>query len=86
MSRPKVTPQTCPRGTKIQSVLMDKGRFKYPSQAKVWLKDHKFRRTLDEKPNTFRARQLDPSAFKSRSFRTITLTKGIKAVVGCPKK
>ncbi len=82
----KITPWSCPRGTVIQSVLLDKTRFKTPGQAKKWLKEHSFYRTLDKKPNTFRARQFEPSEFNKRSFRTITLTKGIKAVIGCPKK
>jgi hypothetical protein len=65
---------------------MDKVRFHKPGWAKEWLKFHGFKRGLDVKPNTFRARQQEPSKFLKRSFRTITLSPGVKAVIGCPKK
>jgi hypothetical protein len=57
-----------------------------PKEAKAWLKKHGFRRALDEKPNTYRARQADPSLFLKGSFRTIEFANGIKAVIGCPTK
>ena len=42
---------------------------------------------IDETEDSFRIRQVNPSAFDSRSFRTITISEkeGIKAVVGCKR-
>ncbi len=75
----------CPIGTKIQSVLFDKNYFTL-SQAKKWLEKHEFDNTEaeDEKELTYRFRQIHPSKFTKDGFRTIKLTEGVKAVVGCP--
>jgi hypothetical protein len=63
---------------KLQSVIFKKTEFT-KAKAKSWLKRHKLKTSLDEKPTTLRARQKDPS--KKKTFRTITFTKGIKGVI-----
>lgn len=74
----------CPVGTKIQTLLFDKGKFS-EAEAKKWASGHDFKTSVDEKANTYRMRQAEPSDFSKGSFRTITLKSGIKAVIGCPK-
>lgn len=69
------------RRTTLQSLILSKSIFTKIG-AKAWLKKHGFRRTLDVKANTLRARQIEPSDFAPRSFRTIPITTGIKAVIG----
>jgi hypothetical protein len=69
------------RRTTLQSLILSKSQFTKLG-AKAWLKKHGFRRTLDDKVNTLRARQIEPTEFISRSFRTIPITTGIKAVIG----
>ena len=68
--------------TKIQSVLLSRRAFRTQRLAKAWLELHGFRRELDVKPRTYRARQIDPSHFARGSFRTIQLTAGVEAVIG----
>lgn len=74
----------CPVGTRIQTLIFDKRSFSH-TEAVQWAQDHDFNAAVDEKENTWRMRQLPPSGFKDNSFRTINITKGIKAVIGCPK-
>jgi hypothetical protein len=64
---------------------MSKRRFKRKS-ARGWLIAHQFKSMFDEKPNSLRARQIAPELFHKKSFRTINLTKGVKAVIGCRKR
>ena len=74
----------CPVGTKVQSLIFSKDKFSEKS-AKDWAKKHDFiYGYTDEKENTFRIRQQEPSDFTN--MRTIEMTKGVKAVIGCPKK
>ncbi|MFA6569919.1 MAG: hypothetical protein WCT77_01645 [Bacteroidota bacterium] len=76
----------CPIDTKIQTVLIDKNNFRL-SGARKWLKEHDFKyKGVDETDNYYRFRQIEPSEFNKDSFRTIELTDGVKAVVGCPIK
>lgn len=76
----------CPVGTKIQTLIFNKDNFT-KKQAKDWAKKHDERYGfVDEKENTYRIRQREPETFVEDSFRTITLTKGVKGVIGCPKK
>ncbi len=71
----------------IQTLILSKSRFKTKGQASKWVRSHGFKTSkVDEKKNTFRYRQKEPSAFIEGSFRTITLTDGVKAVIGRPKK
>lgn len=74
-----------PRSTEVQTVIFDKDVFSR-ADAKEWAHDHGFLAgKIDEKENTFRMRQQDPSAFTHGTFRTISLTEGVKAVVGMPR-
>ena len=68
--------------TTVQSVLLSRSRFSSQRQAMAWLKGHGWRQALDVKPNTYRARQIDPAKFARGSFRTIRLTDGVEAVIG----
>ena len=74
----------CPVGTEVQSLIFSKDEFSEKS-AKDWAKKHDFiYEYVDKKENTFRIRQQEPSDFNN--MRTIEMTKGVKAVIGCPKK
>jgi hypothetical protein len=75
----------CPVGTEIQTLIFDQNMFSEKS-AKSWAKKHDFKYGfVDDKTKTFRIRQQEPDYFKDDSFRTIKITNGIKAVIGCPK-
>lgn len=68
--------------TKVQSLLFGKDAFTVP-KAKKWAASHGFKSgKVDVKPDTIRLRQKDPEAMKKKSFRTITLRPGVKAVIG----
>jgi hypothetical protein len=78
----------CPVGTEIQSVIFDKKYFNTGTAAR-WLRRNEFkihnRDKADEKENTIRFRQQPPSLFDKDLFRTIELTTGVQAVIGCKK-
>jgi len=77
----------CPIGTEIQTIILSKDRFKNDTQAKDWIKENNFSFTkTDEKENTYRFRQQEPTDFAENSFRTISISRGVKAVIGCPIK
>jgi hypothetical protein len=72
----------CPVGTEVQSLIFSKDDFTEKS-AKDWAKNHDFKYGyIDEKENTYRIRQQEPSDFEN--MRTIEMTEGVKAVIGCP--
>jgi 8-oxo-dGTP diphosphatase len=74
----------CPVGTQIQSVIFSKDDFTEKS-AKSWAEHNNFKfGKVDIKENTIRLRQHNPFEYKRDSFRTIELTDGVKAVIGCP--
>lgn len=79
----------CPVGTEIQSVFFDKDKFNTGTAAR-WLKRNGFavhdRKKADIKENTIRFRQSPPGLFDKGLFRTINLTTGVNAVIGCRKK
>jgi len=71
--------------TTIQTLIFDKGKFTR-EQAVQWAKDHDFKRTgVDETGESYRLRQREPGDFRQQTFRTITLTEGVKAVIGILK-
>jgi len=75
---------TCPVGTKIQTIIFSK-EFYNKTRAVKWLDKNNFKGTIaDDKSTTVRFRQASPDKFKEDTFRTIELTKGVKAVIGCP--
>ena len=72
----------CPVGTEVQSLIFSKENFT-EKQAKDWAKNHDFiYGYVDEKENTYRIRQQEPSDFEN--MRTIEMREGVKAVIGCP--
>jgi len=71
--------------TQIQTLILDKDRFENEKQAEDWVKENDFKSTkIDEKENTYRFRQENPDKFTDSSFRTITLSRGVKAVIAKP--
>lgn len=70
--------------SKVQSVVFEKDAGWTLSKAKKWLKANDFKTDVDEKPNTYRFRQFEPS--KRYTFRTKNFGNGILAVIGFTKK
>ena len=67
----------------MQTLVLDKEKFPTARAARRWANNHDFISTkVDETENSFRLRQRDPGEFKEGSFRTITISDGIKAVIG----
>jgi DNA adenine methylase len=79
------------QATEVQTVILDKKKFKTEADAAKWVKDHKFKtehggKGVDETESSWRFRQRDPGDFQEGSFRTISLADGVKAVIGKPKQ
>jgi HK97 family phage prohead protease len=73
------------QSTEIQTIIFEKESFSKEDAIK-WLKDHDFKYDdIVEKDTTFHFRQQDPELFDPESFRTIEITKGIKAIIGKKK-
>lgn len=71
-------------GSRVQTLVFDKEKYKEAADAKGWASDHGFKsKDVDETGESFRLRQEDPGAFAR--MRTISLTEGVQAVVGFPK-
>lgn len=74
-------------GTKIQSVLCSKERFKTAAEARAWCKAHNFKSSkVDETDDYYRFRQFPPGNCTSGTYGTISLTDGVKAVTCVPKE
>jgi hypothetical protein len=72
-------------GSRVQTLVFDKGHYKGQKDATDWAADHGFSAAkVDETGDSFRLRQEDPGGFTR--MRTITLTEGVQAVIGFPKK
>lgn len=72
------------KGTIIQTILFDKDKFT-EKEAKKWADNNDFKYgKVDETENKYRLRQEKPAEFKNKTFRTIELTDGVKAVIACP--
>lgn len=68
----------------IQTLIFDKKKFS-SEEAKSWASAHDFKSSkIDENANSVRLRQRDPGEFTT--MRTISLTDGVKAVVGKSKE
>jgi ClpP class serine protease len=68
-----------------QTLIFNKAQFPKRADAVAWAQKHKYRADkVDETENSFRLRQRDPGEF--RNFATITLTEGVKAVIGQLKR
>jgi hypothetical protein len=78
-----------PRGTEVQTLLFDAQAFNV-GQAKSWAKRHGFRfgktDTGGGRATHIRVRQHDPDDYTAGSFRTISLTEGVQAVIGVPRR
>lgn len=71
--------------TEIQTLIFSQNWYSTPFAVK-WAKEHGFKYgKVDVEKGTVRIRQKDPSEFKPKSFRTIEITNGVKAVIGHPK-
>lgn len=72
--------------TTIQTLILSKERFDSLEDARAWVTDHDFRADkVDETDNSFRFRQIQPSACQDETFRTIEITEGVSAVICRPK-
>lgn len=82
-------PARLPRSTEVQTLLFDSTAFNV-GQAKSWAKRHGFRfgkvDTGGGRAPMIRLRQHDPADYTAGSFRTISLTDGVQAVIGMPKR
>ena len=73
---------------KIQSLIFNKKYFRTKSEVKSWLNRNGYKvlkyksKPITKYKNTFRVRQRYPSKFNKRSFRTVNIKKGVKAVKG----
>lgn len=73
----------------VQSLVLSKERFSKEAEATKWVREHGFnvwQGAPDETGASWRYRQSNPEEFDAKSFRTITLTEGVKAVVGALRK
>ncbi|MCE5281958.1 MAG: hypothetical protein LLG93_07625 [Deltaproteobacteria bacterium] len=74
------------KASEIQTIILSKSAFRDSKAARAWARDHDFGSAkIDETGESFRLRQREPSEFSDRSFRTIDIAKGVKAVIGRPK-
>lgn len=70
------------QGMVVQTLILAKADFS-KEEAIAWVESHDFHaEKIDETEDSYRFRQREPSEFDQESFRTITLTKGVQAVVG----
>ena len=71
----------------VQTLIFSKDVFRNRKDAVKWAKDNNFKSSkVDENDSSFRLRQREPGEFDSKTFRTISLTDGVQAVVGELKK
>jgi hypothetical protein len=69
----------------LQTIILSKVRFETAAAAKKWITDHNFAVKAgapDETGDSWRFRQREPGEFEPGTFRTISMTDGVKAVVG----
>ena len=65
----------------VQSIIFYKSGYS-KEDAINWLKKHTKKYDIDEKTNTYRARQKEPSLFDKTTFRIKEITKYIDFVLG----
>jgi len=74
------------KGSKVQSVIINKKSFPTKSSAKSKVKELGFKTTkVDVTENNFRFRQIDPKKCVQGQFATIPITSGVQAVICEPK-
>lgn len=75
----------CPVGTEVQTLILDAGQFD-KRDAVAWAREHDFKASkIHTTGQSHRIRQHLPTRYRAGSFKTITLTDGVKAVIGCPR-
>lgn len=73
--------------TQVQTLIFDRRVFVAARDAQTWARRNGFKSTkVDANINTYRIRQKLPSVFLRDSFRTIPLSPGVQAVIGCPRR
>lgn len=69
--------------TTTQTLIMSKERFTTRAAAKSWAKDNGFKSDdVRETTRSWRLRQRPPGDFRQTSFRVISMTRGVQAVIG----
>jgi hypothetical protein len=72
-------------GSRVQSLVFDKDRYRKADEARGWASDHGFEgKKVEASDAEWRVLQADPGQFDR--MRTVELTEGVKAVVGFPKQ
>jgi len=72
-------------GSRVQSLLFDKDKYKSAKEAKAWANDHGFERTaVSDSKGQWHVQQADPKEYMR--IKTIALTEGVQARVGFPMK
>lgn len=73
------------KATTVQTLIFDKAVFSR-SEAIKWARSHGFKSNkVDPTSSSYRLRQRNPGDFARGSFRTISLRRGVKAVIGTLK-
>ena len=76
----------CPRGMQMQTLLLDRRSFSR-AEAISWARRNGYAaHKVDTTANKYRLRQRPPSHFTRGSFRTISLSDRVQAVIGCPRR
>lgn len=69
--------------TTVQTLIMSKDRFPTRAEAKSWASGHGFKSDdIRETTRSWRLRQRPPGDFQQTSFRVISMTRGVQAVIG----
>lgn len=67
----------------IQTLIFSKSTFKTSEEAKKWASSHKFKSgNVRETGDSWRLQQRPPEEFDSATFRTVSITDGVTAVMG----
>ena len=77
----------CQNSTVIQSLVLQKAKFKTIGAAQAWVEEHNYKLAHNnKKPNetskSFRFDQAEPKKFKEPSFRSVDIAIGVKAIIG----
>ena len=72
----------------VQSVLLSREVFETEEAARAWIMEHGYQaeKPPDVTERFFRFRQVDPETMDPDSMRTISLTRGVEAIVGFLKE
>ena len=74
------------KSSTVQSVILTINKFDGIKDAENWIIKNGFKnKKVDMTENLYRFRQLPPSKFKPKSFRTKKLSSRVSIVVGIPK-